>query len=152
MNGAGAGRTERPREVGTAFALLLGAMTAEAITWVLGALVIPPTGFDDMRSAVGQHDAVVQLCVSAGAVLTITAAGLFVAAKMRAGRNWARVVLAVVSAGSLLMQLNDWSMGGFPWEWEAVLSTVPGLLAVAAAALMYLPESGAYFARPARPV
>ncbi|MFF3767562.1 hypothetical protein ACFYYR_26260 [Streptomyces sp. NPDC001922] len=153
MTGAAVDRTGRPREVVGAFRLSLLAIAVNWVVWVLGAFVVRPTGFDEMRQEVGRQDALVQLAVSAGALLVISGVWLFCLLRMRAGRNWARIVLAAIAALSVLFVLNSLSMDGFDrltGTWlmnDVLLSDLPsGLLFAAAAALLFLPSSNAYFA------
>jgi hypothetical protein len=144
------GSTGVPKAVEAAFVLSLAAAAAEAVIWVLVAFVLAPTEFDEMRSEVGRHDALVQLGISAGATLVICAVWLLCTFRMRAGANWARLVLTAGGVLAALFRLNDLSMSGFPWNGETVMHAVPDLLAAVVVVLMYLPPSGAHFAHAAR--
>ncbi|MEV0676579.1 hypothetical protein AB0I60_08645 [Actinosynnema sp. NPDC050436] len=85
-----------------------------------------------------EFDALVSANIMITAVVGLVFAGLYVlfAFKARAGRNWARVVLAVLTALGLLSTL-------------LVGATISGLLtsliSVVAVVLLYLPNSKAYF-------
>ncbi|MGE7438252.1 hypothetical protein [Kitasatospora sp. NPDC001175] len=136
-----------PREVRTAFRISLAAMAVEAATWLLDVFVIPPTGFDELRSTLGTQGAALQLALSAGFLLLTDALWLFLALRMRQGRNWARIVLAVLGAIGSLSLLADTGMNGF--DWSIMRQGVPTALAVGAAVLMFLPACKPHFA-PAR--
>lgn len=134
---------EPPRQVENAFLLSLGAIALQLVSWVLDAFVIAPTGLDEMRYEVGQQDAVVQLIISAGVLCVVSALWLFLAVRMRAGRNWARIVLTAATALSALFLLNSLSMSGYPWDEMA--GAAPDLLALGATVLMFLPSANTYF-------
>jgi hypothetical protein len=75
---------------------------------------------------------------------------LFFAMKMRAGRNWARIVLTVLSALSILSAVRSsasvtvngqaFAVGG-----SQLIGWVGAILAVVAIVLMYMGASNAYF-------
>ncbi|MEU6084318.1 hypothetical protein [Streptomyces sp. NPDC047108] len=138
-----AGRTERPREVETAFMLSVAAMAVQVVTWMLDVFVIAPTGLEQMRDADGERGALLQVALSGGATVVVTGLWLYFAVMMRAGRNWARIVLTVGGALSLFLLMNSLSMSGFARE--EMLRIAPDLLATAAIVLMFLPASRAYF-------
>lgn len=84
-------------------------------------------------------DTVVTIGLIVGVVIAILFAGLYVlfAFKARAGRSWARIVLAVLTAlGVLALVIGGISIAG-------VLSTVVAMVAVV---LLFLPASNQYFA------
>ncbi|MFG2196619.1 hypothetical protein [Streptomyces sp. NPDC048639] len=143
MISAGTGRSERPREVEMAFWLSVAAMAIQAVMWVLDVFVIAPTGLQQMRDADGQDTAMVQAAVSGAVTVVITGLWLFVAVMMRAGRNWARIVLTVGAGLSVLFLMNSLSMSGFAWD--EVVHSLPDAVAVAVVVLMFLPGSQAYF-------
>ncbi|RKT57898.1 hypothetical protein [Saccharothrix australiensis] len=84
-----------------------------------------------------QFDAAVTTSVLFAVVLGVVFAGLYVlfAFKARAGRNWARVVLTVLTALGLLSTLFGASVSGL----------FTSLISVVAVVLLYLPNSKAYF-------
>ncbi|MFE4177383.1 hypothetical protein ACFRR7_35990 [Streptomyces sp. NPDC056909] len=56
----------RPREVETAFLLLLAAIVVDAVVWVLDIFAMSPSGFDEMRDEMGGSGAIRQVALSAG--------------------------------------------------------------------------------------
>jgi len=73
---------------------------------------------------------------------------VFFGVKMRAGRNWARITITVLTALEALSLVNTlMTTGGL----EMIASIVSVLLAVAAVVLMFRPDAKAYFA-PKSPV
>ncbi|MCP2261729.1 hypothetical protein LX15_005455 [Streptoalloteichus tenebrarius] len=84
-----------------------------------------------------QVEAGVSLAIGTSTVVAIVVATLYVlfGFKMRAGRNWARITLTVLTAlGALSL--------AFSLSWMSLLST---LVSVVAVVLMYLPNANAYF-------
>ncbi|MFE5495201.1 hypothetical protein ACFQ7Z_35310 [Streptomyces virginiae] len=51
---------------------------------------VPPTGPDELTGFAGRSAALSQLAPSAGVLAVLLGSWLFVAARMRAGRGWAR--------------------------------------------------------------
>ncbi|MEV6318079.1 hypothetical protein [Streptomyces sp. NPDC051776] len=143
MASAAAGPAQRPREVETAFWLSVVAMGVQLVMWVLDVFVIAPTGLEQMREADGQRGAVVQVAISGGVTVVATGLWLCVAVMMRAGRNWARILLAVGGALSVFFLMNSLGMSGFAWE--ELVRVAPDALATAAIVLLFLPPSQAYF-------
>jgi hypothetical protein len=92
-----------------------------------------------------QLDAVVITGLIVGVVIALAFAGLYVlfAFKARAGRNWARIALTVLTAlGVLALAIGGFSVAG-------ILSTVVSVVAVV---LLFLPASNQHFAtRQPRP-
>ncbi len=85
-----------------------------------------------------------------GVGIVFVALYLLFAFKMRAGRNWARITLTVLSALSLLSTVNaTGSVTVANRTYTSSTSSVTGwigvVLAVAAIVLMYLPASNEYF-------
>ncbi|THA86966.1 hypothetical protein [Streptomyces sp. A0592] len=140
----------RPRQIEAAWALTLAAVAAEVLVWVLGVFVVAPTGLDELTEHTGRSGAITQLAWSAGALTVLMAGWLAVAARMRAGRGWARAVLTVVGAVFLLFRVGDLGMDGIEPAWWAVFNALPDLLAAAAVVPMYLPEARAHFPSGAR--
>ncbi|QKV96384.1 hypothetical protein HUT19_35640 [Streptomyces sp. NA02950] len=93
---------EPPRQVENAFLHSLGAIALQLVSWVLDAFVFAPTGLGETRYEVGRR--------------VVSALWLFLAVRMRAGRNWARTVLTAATALSALFLLNSLSMSGYPWD------------------------------------
>ncbi|MBB5954727.1 hypothetical protein FHS29_001297 [Saccharothrix tamanrassetensis] len=84
-----------------------------------------------------EFDAAVTFSLLFAVAIGVVFAGLYVlfAFKARAGRNWARVVLTVLTALGLLSLLFGPSLFG----------VVTSLLSVVAVVLLYMPNSKAYF-------
>ncbi|MFE6846784.1 hypothetical protein [Streptomyces sp. NPDC057686] len=147
MAGTADGKTagRRPKEIGAAWALMLAAGAANVAVWVLGSFVVEPTGLDDLTATSGVGGAARQLALSGGVLIVVLAGWLAVGVKMRAGRGWARTVLGVTGAASLLFAATDLGMDGlWPDTWS-VLATIPDLLTAAAAVPLYLPAARAHF-------
>ncbi|GAA3119543.1 hypothetical protein [Streptomyces goshikiensis] len=149
MTGAAGSSTTgaRPKEIETAWLLTLAAVVGQAVVWVLGSFVVDPTGLDDMTSVSGAGAAARQLALSGGVLAVVLA----VAVKMRAGRAWARAVLAVAGALCLVAAATDFSMSGTgPAAWP-LLACLPDLLTAAAVVPMFLPAARTHFqTRPRR--
>jgi hypothetical protein len=96
-----------------------------------------------VRAANTQHldDATLQAAVTAGlafaAVIAVVFAALYVlfAFKTRAGRNWARITLTVLTALRVLLLIPS----------HDLLSVLAAVVAVVAVVLLYLPASAAFF-------
>jgi len=73
-----------------------------------------------------------------GLYLVCAVVYVVLALRMRAGRNWARVALAVIMVLGLMQQMS------------AGTSSIGTLMAIAAVLLMYLPSVGDYFQRRGR--
>lgn len=67
---------------------------------------------------------------------------LWLAFRMKAGANWARITLTVLGALSLASMWGGSGGGVFNWVYLVLL--VPGIV------LMFVPASSAWFIRPAR--
>ena len=88
-------------------------------------------------------DSLVNTTRTAAGVLAVVLIVLYVIFDllMRAGRNWARIVLTVVSALSIISSFTG-SLGAA----RGTVSWVGLILSILAIVLMYLPVSNAYFA------
>ncbi|GLZ38209.1 hypothetical protein [Actinokineospora sp. NBRC 105648] len=148
----------RPKSVDLAFNLWL----ASAILGVVGFVLVLVLGKDAMREAArkslqqsntaftpSQLDTAVNASLIFAGVIAVLSFGLFLlfAFKMRAGRNWARLTLAIL--GLLYVLLNVLGVVGGD---QAVLDTVVGivqiLLVVGAIYYMFTKEAKAYFEAP----
>lgn len=140
-----------PKEIVAAFWCF---MVGAAITALGGVLVLTQRQeiLDATRAANaarGLSDDAIQSAVSfvvgAAVVLALLFAALYVlfAFKLRAGRNWARILLTIVAALSLLSLLY----GG---TGVSVLRVVGDLTAVVGAVLTYLQSSSNYIAATKR--
>ncbi|MEN8651528.1 hypothetical protein ABCR94_13025 [Streptomyces sp. 21So2-11] len=139
-------RIQPPNEVEIAFRAAFGTVFLECGGWVLHASVIPPTGFRQLRHHEGLPGAILQLSLSAAVLAVLATSWLLCAVWMRRGHNWARLVMIVMGAGSLLFALNDMSMSGLTaLDWSLLSSHAPGILTAAIAVILFLPASRAYF-------
>ncbi|MEC4575645.1 hypothetical protein [Streptomyces virginiae] len=148
--GTGSAGPGRPKQIEAAWALTLAAVAAEVLVWVLGAFVVPPTGLDELTGFAGRSAAITRLSWSAGVLAVLLGSWLFVAARMRAGRGWARAVLTVVAAVFLLFRIGGLGTDGIDPAWWAVVNALPDVLAAAAVVPMYLPEARAHFSSAPR--
>ena len=87
--------------------------------------------------------------IAVGVGVVFLALYLFFAFKMRAGRNWARITLTVLSALSILSVTSTGSVTVDNRTYSSSLATTTGwigaALAVAAIVLMYMAPSNEYF-------
>ncbi|MCT4352047.1 hypothetical protein M5362_02715 [Streptomyces sp. Je 1-79] len=141
---------KRPGQIEAAWALTLAAVAAEVLVWLLGVFVVPPTGLDELTEFSGRSSAVGQLAVAAAVLALLLGAWLAVAARMRAGRGWARAVLTFAGVLLLLFRVGDFSMDGVEPGWWAAVNCLPDVLAAAVVVAMYFPEAHAYFSRSSR--
>ncbi|MEU9414452.1 hypothetical protein [Streptomyces sp. NPDC051000] len=137
-------RSGRPRQIEAAWRLTSAAVAAELLVWFLGSFVAPPTSLDELTEYAGRDTAILRIAVEAGVLAVLLGAWLFVAARMRAGRGWARTALAVVGAGFLTFRVGGLGTVEGP-AWWAALNALPDLLAAAAVVPMFLPEARAHF-------
>lgn len=139
--------TRQTSPPGTIILSFFGFLAATVIT-IAGAIVLAMSGQaleDELRSRdaslnESELDAAVTLAQGAGlAVAAIIVLGyLWLAFKLKAGRNWARVVLTVLT----LLQAGFLFVGGT----ADVLSYVSCAVAVLAMVASYLPASNNYIA------
>ncbi|WP_254395302.1 hypothetical protein [Streptomyces sp. AC512_CC834] len=157
MHGTGTARTGRPREVETAFTLSLVTIAVNVAAWVLGAFVLSPTGFDELRGEMGQRGAVVQILTSAGFLLVVTTLRLVFAFRVRAGRNWARFVVTLIGVLGMFFLLASMSMDGLGWQTVTedvgdlpLFDMFLSLLDAGVIVLLFLPAANAYFSAGSR--
>jgi heme/copper-type cytochrome/quinol oxidase subunit 2 len=132
-----------PKEVQASFWLWI----AGAVLSVISALLVlteRDTVVDQVRATPDgaslsqeQVDSLVLVTLLIAVVVSLVVAALYVlfAFKARAGRNWARIVLALLTAVSLLFQLTSVS----------ILGLLVALIGVVATVLLFLPASNQYF-------
>ncbi|MEV6785939.1 hypothetical protein [Streptomyces sp. NPDC051098] len=132
-----------PKPVRVAYALTLARTAVELVGWVLGSFVITPTRGAELREELGPSEALLQLGASGGVLVALSGLWLLGAYRMRAGRPWARIVLALAGALCALWLLNNTTMSGFDVSLAAERSHE--VLAIAAAALLCLPAANAHF-------
>ncbi|MFC8078576.1 hypothetical protein ACFUN8_23905 [Streptomyces sp. NPDC057307] len=151
MNSATDLRGARPREVETAFLLLLAAIAVDALVWVLDTFVLSPSGLDEMRDEMGESEAVRQVAMSAGFLVVTSGLFLFFVFQMRRGRTWARNILAVAAALVTFFVINSMSTNEFDKEsltdviYDVFVSVSPVLLVAGAVLLTFLPTANRYF-------
>lgn len=134
---------EAPREIMASFWCFVGA----AVIVLIGGLLT--TGnkqaiLDKLRTTnttnltESQLESVASTAVVIAVVVTVIIAGLYVlfAFKLRAGRNWARIVLTIVAVIDLLGLVTG--QGGVAVGYIGALAAIVGCV------LSYLPNSGAY--------
>jgi len=86
-----------------------------------------------------------QLHSAVNATLIIIGLELLFAFKMRAGRNWARIVLTVLGVLGVLSALYGLTAG---LTIGTILNIISILVVIAAIVFMFRPASRAYFSRP----
>ena len=141
------GASARPSDVDLAFWLWIASTLVGLISFFIA---LPTMGEQVQRATQLQSGqqlppdmmAFAQVFQIVTVVVGVALAVLF-AVKMRAGRNWARIVITVFAAFRVLSVLLSLSlMGGV----EMILSIVAALLSVAVVVLMFRPDAKAYFA------
>jgi hypothetical protein len=145
----GAGQQQQPayappREVTASFWLYV-AGAAIVLIGGLFSLGSKQAVLDSLRNnnTTGLTDSQLQsaasLLIGVAVVIAIIIAGLYVlfAFKLKAGRNWARIVLTIIAALNLLSLVTN--RGG------TAVSVIGALAAVVACVLSYLPNASAYF-------
>lgn len=95
----------------------------------------------------GQLDTAVTVGLVGGAVVAAIIIGLelFFVFKMRAGRNWSRIVLTVLGVLGVLSGLYG-LIGGV--SIGAVVNIISIIVVIAAIVFMFKPAASAYFSRP----
>lgn len=155
---AGERPIERPKAVDSAFQASLASVAVSALGTVFTLLIDKPTltrMINDMLAGLPAEQRG-NLTATVGAFQVILGfsiaifAGLFVlfAVKMRAGRNWARVLLSVYTAVGVLSFLT--AVGSSGAELELMWSLAEVAFGVTAVVYMFRPESTAYFAEHKR--
>ena len=152
----GSAPPQRPKEVDTSFWLWIGSMVMS----LLGA-ILTFSQFDDIRQQAiddalranptldrqffeSTFDTVLIVGLVFG--LLLVALELFFIFKMRAGRNWARIVLTVLGAISVLSAL--FGLGQPQPALTLVTSALSMLLVVGAIVMMYVKGAAPWFRRP----
>ncbi|MEO9222066.1 MAG: hypothetical protein ABI251_09895 [Mycobacteriaceae bacterium] len=94
-----------------------------------------------------QASAGVTFVLVAGIVFVAVVIGLelLFAFKMRAGRNWARIVLTVLGVLGVLFSLFGLAAG---FSLSSALNLVSMIVVIAAIVFMFKPAASAYFSRP----
>lgn len=154
---------EKPKEVETAFRLLIAFIVLGVIGTVLSFVLASTTvgaaiGTTELPPGVSSSDITgiaTGVVIGIGVLfLVLYGLGLLFTFKMRQGRNWARIVLTIVSAIYVLFWLI--SLGGIGQMVSAgivglvsvVLGVVQLLLIVGALYFMFRPAANQYFQQP----
>jgi len=144
----------RPRSVDTAFQLSLASTAVGAVSTVVTMLFdtewlhqTTRQTFSDagLRTTGAEFDAMIdmfQIAIGLGVVVFV---GLFVlfAMKMRAGRNWARIVITVFAGISGVSFLSGLATAGA--DLSLMWSLADAACSLAAVVYMFRPESTKYF-------
>ncbi|MET1075116.1 MAG: hypothetical protein ABWY11_20890 [Umezawaea sp.] len=144
----------RPKEIDTSALFWFGAIVLGLFSVVLSFLVIDQAALDEVKAkaladnptiTAEQYDATLNTLKFVGAGLLVVVYGLWLmfVLFMRSGKNWARIVLAVLSGLWLITTLiGIASAGGI----GIVLDVIQIALVVAAVYFMFRPSANAYFA------
>ncbi|SHK13355.1 hypothetical protein SAMN05443637_1032 [Pseudonocardia thermophila] len=153
---------ERPADVETSFKLWIASVIVGLISSVIAFIQMPamidaaiaaqplPTGLSESDLRFG-----IQIGIVVGIVVGLIFLALYLlfVFKMRAGRNWARIVLTVLGAlsvlftlisfGSVIQQFSAGALGAV----SAILTIGQLLLIIAAIVFMWRPAAAAYFSQ-----
>lgn len=143
----------RPRDVEVGFRAWLASAAVSLVGQLLGlptadeairrARAATAPGDRPMTPAEMASAAQVGQVVGVVVMLVVTALVVLIGVKMRAGRNWARLAMAVVTVLDVVfLVLGPRSSGAA----ELIAGGVSALLAAGAVALLFRPVAGAYFA------
>lgn len=159
--------TVAPNEVQTAYKLYIANIVIGVISVILTFFLLPSligAQLAKQGNTSGLSEDQLQSAAQIGGIaalvfgLILLALYLFFVFKMRAGRNWARIVLAVLSAISIISTLiGIGSIGmlfglGVLGALSGILSLVQLLLLIAAVYFMFRPAANAYFSSGRRGV
>jgi hypothetical protein len=147
------GRLNRPKDIDTAFWLWVGAMVLDIVGVVLAFVMPNDTAREAIRKALeaqGQaaDDATINNLLNTGKIggavgtAIVVALWLLFVFQMRQAKNWARILLTVVGAISVLVTVLQF---GSATPATAVTSIVVSLLVVAAIVFMFRPAANSYF-------
>lgn len=143
-----------PADVETSYKLWLVSIAIGIIGGIIGFVLADRTKgintlMNDPNNALTRDQAntaiTVGLVVGLVIGLILLALELFFMYKMRAGRNWARIVLTVLGVLSVLSGLFGLSQG---FSAGSVLTLISLVVVIAAIAFMYKPAASAYFKGP----
>lgn len=147
-----AARAPRPRAVEISFWLWIVNLTLGAIGSVVALAQIDRVRTEAINKAIAENPTMDRSTISSvatGVLIGSVAVGLFFIAVglllvllMRGGRNWARIVLAVLGALSVLFGLIGLANNTGPMLAAAVVQL---LLVVGAIATMFMPAATAWF-------
>jgi heme A synthase len=153
---SGGARPDRPLDVTKAFALWLASVAVSLV----GQLIAYPAASGMIREAVERGaessgspippadvETIMRVGLAIGLALIVLLAAVWVLVgfKLRAGRNWARVLVAAVTVVGVVSMLA--TADGFS-SLPTILTLVQNLLAIAVVVYLYRPESSTYFSKP----
>jgi hypothetical protein len=153
---SGGARPDRPVDVTKAFVLWLASVAVSLV----GQLLAYPAASGMVREAVARGaessgtpipaadlETIIRvgLAVGVALIVVLSAVWVLVGFKLRAGRNWARVLITVVTVLGVISMLA--TADGFS-SLAAILALGQNLLAIAVVVYVYRPESSAYFSKP----
>lgn len=153
------GRPAHPAAPGSITGAFLIYLLAAVLLAVGVVLALTSNVWNDAIAAAGNTSSVnTQTLVNTAKIITVVIGVVFLALyllfafKMRAGRNWARIVLTVLSALSIASSFSasgSVNVNGTVYKSTSTQTTgiVGAVLAIVAIVLMFLPASNAYFAQ-----
>ncbi|WP_033371352.1 hypothetical protein [Humibacter albus] len=134
-----------------------GAVTAAYVIWLIGAIIsllgaifalvigIFALTIGAVAAGLGGAAAGAIILTLAIFVFIIAIIELIIVSRMRAGRNWARVVLTILGALSIASTIVQWAQNTSN-AGTGVGSAISVAIVLLAIILMYVPTANAYFA------
>lgn len=145
---------ERPQAVETAFRLWLINVAVGVVSSLIALTMMDQLineALEQQNAQMTEEAAQAGIVVGIVIGLVLVAIWLAIAFQMRKGRNWARIVLAVLGGIGVIMSVigmaDAFSLPGVAGFTVGVLEIVSTLLVIAAIYFMFRPESNAYFSR-----
>ena len=148
---------EKPATPGSVWIAWLIYLLA-AVVGVVGAVLVFNSDVykDALNDAIANSDTVTQSTINSIKTIAIAIGIIFAALfvffdfMMRAGRNWSRIVLTVLSALSIISAFStsrSVTVGDHTYNSSgtSIVSIISGVIAVIAIVLMFLPASNLYF-------
>lgn len=144
----------RPKHVDTAFTLWIASAALSLIVGILTFVIGRDAARDGARKALEDSggsftendvETAVTVAITFTAVIALIFFGLYLlfAYKMRAGRNWARIVLAILGVIGLIMSVLSLVSGGDAFS--MIINVIQIALVGAAIYFMFTKEATAYF-------
>ncbi|MGI9064673.1 MAG: hypothetical protein ACR2FQ_12825 [Pseudonocardiaceae bacterium] len=143
-----------PKEVELSFRLWIASIVVSLLGSILTFATIDDirqqTIDDTLASTPGADPQFIENTVNVGLIvglvfgLALLALEVFFIVKMRAGRNWARIVLTVLGALGVISGLFSLGQPGL----TALTSGLSALILIAAIVTMYLPGAAPWFRQP----
>jgi hypothetical protein len=146
----------RPKSVDNSFMLWIVNAAISLIGGVIGLFVSSQSVRDAVRKSLEKTsstvteadiDTAVNVARTVGVVIGVLFLALYLlfAFKMRAGRNWARIVLLILGVLNILGTVFALANGTTPGVGIAI-NVVQAVIVIAAVVLMYRPDASQYFA------